>query len=222
MCPNVQHLASRNANCRQGTYTEAEFLDEIQTKVSRFFYLAIQNHLYSFLFLQTRTTPYSFFNSSLYTVKEKRKNRQKTTPPFLWFKKSKKSIQKPQKSGELSILCTETLKKLYVHEFCFSTRCSCCFLLAERGGINFENMYTLAQGTNYKMHLILLARQRCNTVEAPQSPPLELAIQEYRYFALEGGTTIATHHYLLYQWSNEFYKIYNAKLQASFFKGTVS
>jgi hypothetical protein len=42
--------------------------------------------------------------------------------------------------------------------------------------INFENMYTLAQGTNYKMNLILLARQRCNTVKAPQSAPLELAL----------------------------------------------
>ncbi len=57
-----------------------------------------------------------------------------------------------------------------------SVHASCCFLLAERGGINFENMYTLAQGANYKMHLILLARQRCNTVEAPQSAPLELAL----------------------------------------------
>jgi hypothetical protein len=37
-------------------------------------------------------------------------------------------------------------------------------------------LYTLAQLTNYKMHLILLARLRCNTVEAPQSAPLELAL----------------------------------------------
>ncbi len=128
--PLLQHLTSRNANCRQGTYTEAEFLDEIQTKVLRFFHLATQ--------------------------RERRKTWKKTTRPFLWFKKS---IQKPQKSGEISRLCTETSKKLYVHAFCFCTRSSCCFLLAERDIINLENLYTLAQGTNYKMHLTYLARQ---------------------------------------------------------------
>jgi hypothetical protein len=45
--------------------TEAEFLDEIQTKVLRVFLLAIRSHLYSFalrfLFLQTHTTSYNFF-----------------------------------------------------------------------------------------------------------------------------------------------------------------
>jgi len=56
-------------------YTEAEFLDEIQTKVLRVFLLAIQSHLYSFalrfLFLQTHVTSYSFCSALLYTVKEK-------------------------------------------------------------------------------------------------------------------------------------------------------
>ncbi len=43
---------------------EAEFLNEIQTKVSRVSLLAIHSHLYSFalrfLFLQTHATSYSF------------------------------------------------------------------------------------------------------------------------------------------------------------------
>jgi hypothetical protein len=46
---------------------EAEFLDEIQTKVLRLFLLAIHSHLYSFamifLFLQTHATSYSFYSS---------------------------------------------------------------------------------------------------------------------------------------------------------------
>jgi hypothetical protein len=47
--------------------TEAEFLDEIQTKVLSLFFLAFHSHLYSFalrfLFLQTHTTSYSFYSS---------------------------------------------------------------------------------------------------------------------------------------------------------------
>jgi hypothetical protein len=54
---------------------ETEFLDEIQTKGCRDFFLAIQSHLYSFalrfLFLQTRATSHSFYSALLYTVKEK-------------------------------------------------------------------------------------------------------------------------------------------------------
>ena len=45
-------------------YTEAEFLDEIQTEVLRVFLLAIHSHLYSFalrfIFLQTPATSYRF------------------------------------------------------------------------------------------------------------------------------------------------------------------
>jgi hypothetical protein len=48
-------------------YTEAEFLDEIQTKVLRVFLLDIRSHLYSFtlksLFLQTHAISYSFYSS---------------------------------------------------------------------------------------------------------------------------------------------------------------
>jgi hypothetical protein len=55
--------------------TEAEFLDEIQTKALRVFLLAIQSHFYSFalrfLFLQIHATSYSFYNVLLYTVQEK-------------------------------------------------------------------------------------------------------------------------------------------------------
>jgi hypothetical protein len=59
-----------------GRFSEAEFLDQIQTKVLRGFLLAIQSHLYSFaltfLFLQTHATSYSFYSVLLlYTVKEK-------------------------------------------------------------------------------------------------------------------------------------------------------
>jgi hypothetical protein len=47
--------------------TEAEFLDEVQTKVFRVFLLAIHSHLCSFamrfLFLQTHGTSYSFYSS---------------------------------------------------------------------------------------------------------------------------------------------------------------
>ncbi len=54
---------------------EAEFLDEIQTKVFRLFLLAFQSHHYSFalgfLFIQTHATSYSFYSVLLYTVKEK-------------------------------------------------------------------------------------------------------------------------------------------------------
>ncbi len=56
--------------------TEAEFLDEIRTKVLKVFLLAIHSPLYSFalrfLFLQTHATSYSFYSSVqlLYIVKK--------------------------------------------------------------------------------------------------------------------------------------------------------
>ncbi len=56
--------------------SEAEFLNEIQTKVFRVFHPAIHSHRYSFalryLFLQTHATSYSFYNALLYTIKEER------------------------------------------------------------------------------------------------------------------------------------------------------
>jgi hypothetical protein len=67
---------------------EAEFLDEIQTKVLRDFLLAIHNHLFAFrfIFLQIHATSYNFFSSVTDTVKEKEENL--TIPSSLWFKRS--------------------------------------------------------------------------------------------------------------------------------------
>ncbi len=76
--------------------TEAEFLDEIQTKVLRVFLLAIQSHLYifalRFIFFQTHATSYSFYlrgenvlgfcSALLYTVKEKRGKPNRKHTPF--------------------------------------------------------------------------------------------------------------------------------------------
>jgi hypothetical protein len=54
--------------------TETEFLDEIQTKVSRDFLLVIHSHLHSFvlrfLFLQTHAASYSFYSSVTVHCKE--------------------------------------------------------------------------------------------------------------------------------------------------------
>ncbi len=101
---------------------EAEFLDEIQTKVLKAFLLAIQSHLNSFalkfLFLKTHATSYSFYSSAtVHCKRESRKTWSKTIPPSLWFKKF---IQKPlKKTLKLSRLCPESSTKLCVHEFCF-------------------------------------------------------------------------------------------------------
>ncbi len=97
---------------------EAEFLEEIQTKV----FLAIRSQFYSFalrfLFLQTHATSYSFYSSVSVDSKRWRKTWEKTIPPSLWFKKS---IQKPH-VWQLQRLCPETSTKLYVHEFGFRAR----------------------------------------------------------------------------------------------------
>ncbi len=77
-CLSVFNSLLLSAGVRAGEVVEsnpeAEFLDEIQTKVLRVFLVAIYNHLYSFLlrfiFLQTHATSYNLY-SSLYTVKEK-------------------------------------------------------------------------------------------------------------------------------------------------------
>jgi hypothetical protein len=68
-------IVSVNAVLMLPPSAEAEFLNEIQTKVFRVFLLAIQSTLYSFalrfLFLQTCATSSSFYSPLLYTVKEK-------------------------------------------------------------------------------------------------------------------------------------------------------
>jgi hypothetical protein len=57
------------------TKSEAEFLDELQTKVFRVFLLAIHSHFYNFalrfIFLQTHATSYSFDSSATFHFKEK-------------------------------------------------------------------------------------------------------------------------------------------------------
>jgi hypothetical protein len=68
--------------------TEVECLDEIQTKVFRFFLLAVLSHLYSFafeiLFLQTHATqPLSVSTVQLlYTVKEEGGNPDRKPNPL--------------------------------------------------------------------------------------------------------------------------------------------
>jgi hypothetical protein len=106
---------------------EAEFFDEIQTKVFKVFLFAIHSHLYSFamrfIFFTLLQPLTYFFNSRnllhiklLFIVKKKGgKPDRNPIPSSLWFKKS---IQKPQ-VWELSTLCPETSMKLHVHEFGF-------------------------------------------------------------------------------------------------------
>jgi hypothetical protein len=97
------------------TFTEAEFLGEIQTKVLRVFLLV--NHsrltrLYSFDWDFYISDSKKLTQSLTVSVQEKgRKPYRKTYP--LWFKKS---MQKPQ-IWELSRLCPETSTWLCVHEF---------------------------------------------------------------------------------------------------------
>ncbi len=59
------------------TCTEAEFVDEIRTKVSRVFLLAIHSHLYSFAlrfkFLQTHATSYVHCTVTVHCKGERRK-----------------------------------------------------------------------------------------------------------------------------------------------------
>ncbi len=109
-------------------HTDAEFLDEIQTKVLRVFFLAVHSHLYHFawriLFLQTHATSYIFYSSVVHCKVDWKKTWHKTIPSSLRFKKS---IQKPQ-IWENSRLCPETSTKLYVHEFSFRLQNHTCTL----------------------------------------------------------------------------------------------
>ncbi len=82
----------------QTTSIEAEFLDEIQTKVLRVYLLAIHSHLYSFalrlFFLQTRATFSVSTVKLLYNVKEKGGNLiENHIPPSLSVKKSTQKSQ---------------------------------------------------------------------------------------------------------------------------------
>ncbi len=68
-----------------------------------------------FLFL---THPLTVFIVRYCHCKKRMKTWYKTTPPFLYFKKSIEKLQ----VWELSGLCPETLLQLYVHEFGFRWR----------------------------------------------------------------------------------------------------
>jgi hypothetical protein len=67
-------------------HTEAEFLDEIQTKNIRVFLLAIRSHLYSFAlrftFPQTHATFYLFYSSVPVDCKGERRKTDKNHNPF--------------------------------------------------------------------------------------------------------------------------------------------
>ncbi len=64
------------------TSPEAEFFDEIQTKVLRVLLLAIHSHLHRFLFLQL-TQPLTVSRGQLlYTVKRKEENLKENHSPF--------------------------------------------------------------------------------------------------------------------------------------------
>jgi hypothetical protein len=98
-------------------------LDEIQTKVLRVFILAIQTDLYSFelrfLFLQTHATSYSFYSETLlYTLKEKGGKPDRNPHPLPFGLRNPYRILKSEYTQDL---CSETSKKLYVHEFGFRT-----------------------------------------------------------------------------------------------------
>ncbi len=67
----VQTSFRRIVNSGRFQTKEAEFLDEIQTKVFRVFLLAVNSHIYSFalryLFLQTQATSYILLQFSYCT-----------------------------------------------------------------------------------------------------------------------------------------------------------
>jgi hypothetical protein len=111
---------------------EAEFWDEIQTKVLRVFPLAFHSHLYSFalkfiflqthatyyMFLQTYTTSYIFLQPVQYTVTEKggKPDRKPYSLPY-----GLRNPYRNLKSKNSQDYAQEPLPKLYVHEFGFFT-----------------------------------------------------------------------------------------------------
>ncbi len=98
--------------------SEAEFLDETQTKVLGVFLLAIHSHIYSFLFLQTHATSYSFYSSVtiLYTVNETGGKPEKKTIPLPY---GLRNLYRNLKSENFQDCAQKPQRKLYVHEFGF-------------------------------------------------------------------------------------------------------
>jgi hypothetical protein len=99
-------------------WVEVKFLDEIETKVSRVFLLAIHSHLYSFalrfFFLQTHAISYSFFSVLQYTVKEKGEKPDTKPYPLPYCLRNPHRNLKSKKTLKI---VPRNLKKLYDHEF---------------------------------------------------------------------------------------------------------
>jgi hypothetical protein len=98
---------------------EAEFLDEIQTKV---FLLVIHSYKYIFalriIFLQTHATSYRFYSSDMYTVKEKGRKPYPLSyglnNPYrnLKYENSQDYAQKPQRNCTFINLASESTTPL--------------------------------------------------------------------------------------------------------------
>jgi hypothetical protein len=103
--------------------TEAEFLDEIQTKVLKVLLLAIHCHFYSFalrfiFFKLTQPLTVSTIHL-LYTLKKKGgKTDENHTPLPYGLRNPYRNLKSEL---ELSRLCPETSKKVCAHEFGFRT-----------------------------------------------------------------------------------------------------
>ncbi len=88
------------------TTLEAEFLDEIQTKVFKVFLLTIHRHLYSFalrfLFLQIHATSYYFYSKITCTVKDPGVKPLPPPPPYVlrnpYRNLKSENSQKPQRN----------------------------------------------------------------------------------------------------------------------------
>jgi hypothetical protein len=83
-------------------FAEAEFLDEIQTRVLRIFLLAIHSQLYSLRFFFFKLTqPLTVSRVQLlYTVKEKEEGKPDRKPNLLLYSLRTPYIQKPDNSQD--------------------------------------------------------------------------------------------------------------------------
>ncbi len=92
-------------------------MDERQTRV---ILLAIHSHPYSFAFLQTHATSYSFTVQLLYIVKEKAyENLIENHTSFPMVKEIQTETSSLRTLKIYSRLCPGTSTKLYLHEFGF-------------------------------------------------------------------------------------------------------
>ncbi len=113
-CGQSWETAGASVHKEELIWTEAKFLDEIQTKVLRVFLLAKHSHLYSFalrfLFLQTHATSYSCYSSVTvqYTVKEK--GGKHGRKPGIFYLGDKPHSPNLSDLAECVILCTSWLQ----------------------------------------------------------------------------------------------------------------